>query len=281
MAPDKPKENILNPMRQISESIAERNDARRLGAARLRSTDIAVGGSAVGQLQSQGQWEQSRGRRFAPAGQSTQMIIGATPEHDLQIIRLSEAMYGKYRLKRVFYSAYIPVQERAGLPALNTPPPVLREHRLYQADWLLRFYGFAAQELLDDDDPNFSSAVDPKCQWALRHMELFPVEINTAPLELLLRVPGLGVTGCKRIINARRTRRLDFTDLPKMRIALKRCQYFITCKEKVIDGLKLNPDAIMRGLMSEAAVKRSYLPDAEQLSLFDKAEFQKSLTGQL
>jgi predicted DNA-binding helix-hairpin-helix protein len=209
------------------------------------------------------------------------MIIGATPEPDMQIIRLSEAMYKKYGLKRVFYSAYIPVQERSDLPALNVKPPLLREHRLYQADWLLRFYGFTASELLDEENPNFNHAIDPKCHWALHHLENFPVEINSAPLELLLRVPGLGVTGCKRIITARRTRTLDFEDLPKMRISLKRAQYFISCKGKTLEGLRTNPDSILRGLMSEEAVKRSYLPEGEQLSLFDTTEYQKCLTGQM
>jgi len=259
LAPNKPKQNILRPMGQISESIQEH---KYLPTQALSTRTRPV-------------------YRFAPAGQSTQMIIGASPEPDAQILRLSEAMYKKYSLKRVFYSAYIPVQERSDLPALDVKPPLLREHRLYQADWLLRFYGFSASELLSEDEPNFNQAIDPKCHWALRHMESFPVEINTAPLEVLLRVPGLGVTGCKRIVAARRTRQLDFDDLPKMRISLKRAQYFITCKGRVMNGLRLNPDSILRGLMSEDAVKRSYMPESEQLSLFDSVEYQKCLTGQL
>ncbi|MDR2530667.1 MAG: putative DNA modification/repair radical SAM protein [Oscillospiraceae bacterium] len=262
LAPNKPKGSILQPMRQISE---ESKNSREL--------TVRTPGAIT-------RFEPPR-QRFAPAGQSTQMIVGATAEPDVQILRLTEAMYKKYSLKRVFFSAYIPVQDREGLPALTSSPPLLREHRLYQADWLLRFYGFTSEELLNDDDPNFNQALDPKCHWALHHMEHFPVEINTAPLEVLLRVPGLGVTGCNRIVSARRAKSLDYDDLPKMRISLKRCQYFITCKGKQRDGLRTHPDAIMRGLMSEEAVKRSYLPDTVQLSLFDSTEYQKCLTGQI
>ncbi|MDR2606086.1 MAG: putative DNA modification/repair radical SAM protein [Oscillospiraceae bacterium] len=271
LAPNKPKANILRPMQQISDAIQERKylPGHSSGQSLGQSSGQALAKRASPQY------------RIAPAGQSTQMIIGASPEPDVQILRLTEAMYKKYSLKRVFYSAYVPMQERSDLPALDTPPPLLREHRLYQADWLLRFYGFTASELLSEDDPNFNQAIDPKCHWALRHMEYFPVEINTASLEELLRVPGLGVTGCKRIVTARRTRLLDFEDLPKMRISLKRAQYFITCKGRIMNGLRLNPDSILRGLMSEDAIKRSYMPEAVQLSLFDQTEYEKCLTGQI
>ena len=205
--------------------------------------------------------------RFAPAGQSTQMIIGATPDSDRHILSLTQSLYDKYSLKRVFYSAYVPVVENTLLPALNTKPPLLREHRLYQADWLLRFYGFRAEELLDEDDPNFNPLVDPKCSWALKHPEFFPVEVNTASREELLRVPGVGTVSAKRILYARRARKLEHEDLRKMGIVMKRAQYFITCKGKILDGLKLQQDSILRNLI---AAERAALPGAEleQLSLF-------------
>ena len=205
--------------------------------------------------------------RFAPAGQSTQMIIGATPDSDRHILSLTQALYDKYRLKRVFYSAYVPVVENTLLPSLDTKPPLLREHRLYQADWLLRFYGFRAEELLDEDDPNFNPLVDPKCSWALKHPAFFPVEINTASREELLRVPGIGTVSTRRILYARRARKLEHEDLRKLGVVMKRAQYFITCKGKVLDGVCRRPEGILRNL---AALERAALPasEGEQLSLF-------------
>ena len=205
--------------------------------------------------------------RFAPAGQSTQMIIGATPDSDRHILSLTQALYDKYRLKRVFYSAYVPVVENTLLPSLDTKPPLLREHRLYQADWLLRFYGFRAEELLDEDDPNFNPLVDPKCSWALKHPAFFPVEINTASREELLRVPGIGTVSTRRILYARRARKLEHEDLRKLGVVMKRAQYFITCKGKILDGVCRRPDSILRNL---AALERAALPasEGEQLSLF-------------
>lgn len=208
--------------------------------------------------------------RFAPAGQSTQMIIGATPDSDRHILSLTQALYDKYRLKRVFYSAYVPVVENSLLPSVDTKPPLLREHRLYQADWLLRFYGFRAEELLDEDDPNFNPLVDPKCSWALKHPAFFPVEVNTASREELLRVPGIGTVSTRRILYARRARKLEHEDLRKLGVVMKRAQYFITCKGKVLDGLCLRPDSVLRSL---TALERAALPTSEgqQLSLFDPA----------
>ena len=208
--------------------------------------------------------------RFAPAGQSTQMIIGATPDSDRHILSLTQALYDKYRLKRVFYSAYVPVVENSLLPSVDTKPPLLREHRLYQADWLLRFYGFRAEELLDEDDPNFNPLVDPKCSWALKHPAFFPVEVNTASREELLRVPGIGTVSTRRILYARRARKLEHEDLRKLGVVMKRAQYFITCKGKVLDGLCLRPDSVLRSL---TALERAALPASEgqQLSLFDPA----------
>ncbi len=242
LAPDKKKESILRPMQLISGRIEE------------NSTELV---------------KYRHAPKFAPAGQSTQMIIGATPETDLQILRLSERLYQKYRLKRVFYSAYLPVAESPLLPALTTKPPLLREHRLYQADWLLRYYGFTSDELLDEKHPSFHPLVDPKCGWALNHPELFPVEVNRAPYETLLRVPGIGVKSARRIVTARRQGRLDYSALKKLGVVLKRAQYFITCSGKLADGLRITPDSALRALVSDTMQKE--LPQPEQLSLFSPA----------
>ena len=176
LAPDKARSAILAPMGQIRDGI------------RLSRQELA---------------KYRHAPRFAPAGRSTQMIVGATPESDLHILRLTEGLYRKYQLKRVFYSAYVPVSDSALLPARQEfKPPLLREHRLYQADWLLRYYHFRAAELLDETHPNFDPRLDPKCSWALRHMERFPVEVNRADYETLLRVPGIGVRSAQRILTA-------------------------------------------------------------------------------
>ena len=243
LAPNKTRKAIFRPMNQITHTLKENKEE----LVKYRHTP-----------------------RFAPAGQSTQMIIGATPDSDRHILSLTQALYDKYRLKRVFYSAYVPVVENTLLPSLDTKPPLLREHRLYQADWLLRFYGFRAEELLDEDDPNFNPLVDPKCSWALKHPAFFPVEINTASREELLRVPGVGVVSARRILYARRARKLEHEDLRKLGVVMKRAQYFITCKGRVLDGVSLRPDSVLRSL---TALERSALPasEGEQLSLFDPA----------
>ena len=188
LAPDKSKAAILAPMRLIE---------------------------AQGRQNKEELVKYRHAPAFAPAGQSTQLIVGATEDSDRHILHLTESLYDRYRLKRVFYSAYVPVVENPLLPALHTKPPLLREHRLYQADWLLRFYGFRADELLDDQHPNFDPMLDPKCYWAITHPEQFPVEIMTADLGRLLRVPGIGPTGARRILSARRTGLLHFDDLKK------------------------------------------------------------------
>ena len=206
--------------------------------------------------------------RFAPAGQSTQLIVGATQDNDRHILRLTEALYQKYRLKRVFYSAYVPVVENSLLPALDTKPPLLREHRLYQADWLLRFYGFQASELLDEAHPNFDPQLDPKCSWAVTHLEQFPVEVMRADYETLLRVPGVGPTSAKRIVSARRTAHLRFEDLKKLGVVLKRAQFFLLCDDRAAPGLRFSAATLVQQLK---AVERGALPsgEMEQLSLFD------------
>ncbi|MGN0818484.1 MAG: putative DNA modification/repair radical SAM protein [Candidatus Coproplasma sp.] len=213
-----------------------------------------------------------RANRVIPAGQTTQMIIGASPEKDGQILRLTEALYRNVGLKRVYYSSYVPVVKSAKLPDKATG--LLREHRLYQADWLIRFYGFDVDELCDEGE-NLSPDFDPKCAWALRNMQLFPVEVNTAPLEMLLRVPGIGARGAYRITEARRHAKLDFDNLKKMRIIIKRAKHFITCNGKFY------------GAGSDNAVKASLMlcdrqEGCEQLSMFSSPENSvAALTGEL
>lgn len=205
---------------------------------------------------------------FAPAGQSTQLIVGATQDTDRHILHLTESLYAKYRLKRVFYSAYVPIVESSLLPSLDTKPPLLREHRLYQADWLLRFYGFRAEELLDEQHPDFNPRIDPKCFWAICHPEQFPVEIMRAEYETLLRVPGIGPVSARRIISARRVSHLRYEDLSRLGVVLKRAQFFITCGGRMRSGLRFSAGTLLRQL---EAVERGQLPQAEaqQLSLFD------------
>lgn len=259
LAPDKSRNSILRPMGFIGEKINEnRQDLVKYRAA----------------------------PKFAPAGQSTQLIVGATEETDYTILNLSAALYRKYALKRVFYSAYIPVSEDSRLPAITVKPPLLREHRLYQADWLLRFYGFTADELLDNEHQSFNPLIDPKCNWAINHMDIFPIEINTAPKELLLRVPGIGTTSAYRIIRARCASKLDFPALKKLGVVLKRAQYFITCSGKVAQGLRITPDSALNALISDNCKK--LLPNrevGEQLSFFDmnitREDTVKCLTGQM
>ena len=241
LAPEKSREGILTPMRKIKAGIRE----NRTDLVKYRHTP-----------------------RFVPAGQSTQMIIGASPETDYHIINLSAALYKKYELKRVFYTAYMPVVAGKNLPALDTKPQLLREHRLYQADWLLRFYKFDATELLDEKNPNFNLLIDPKCNWALNHYDYFPLEVNTAPYEALLRAPGLGEISVQKILKARRMGTLDFIDLRKMGVVLKRAQYFITCKGKTAPGIANDPESVLRGLLSEKSLELARSP-MEQLSLFD------------
>lgn len=245
LAPHKTRKNILAPMRFVQQMSAEN------------------------------QYEIQTFRhvpKFVPAGQSTQMIIGATPESDYQILHVAESLYKKFDLKRVFYSAFIPVNEDKNLPSVKEQrPPLLREHRLYQADWLLRYYHFEAGELLDEENPNFNAYLDPKCFWALRHLEEFPIEINYAAYDMLLRVPGIGYKSASRIVKARRMGMLDFEDLKKMGVVLKRALYFITCKGKMMYPIRMDEDYITRNLLNT----KEKLPEGadgmsfRQLSLFD------------
>lgn len=214
LCPDKTKESIVSPMRQIRESIAEDRDTRAL----MRKSACYMAQRRPAR----------KSRAFAPAGQSTQMIIGATPESDFQILKLSSSLYGTMNMKRVFFSAYLPVNEDKRLPA--SPAVALdREHRLYQADWLMRFYKFDASELVDEKNPFLATDIDPKANWAINHLDCFPVEVNTATYEELLRVPGIGVRGARSIINARKRCALGEDQLKRLGVAYKRARYFITC----------------------------------------------------
>ena len=212
-------------------------------------------------------------RAFAPAGQSTQMIIGATPETDLTLVKTTEQLYKTYDLKRVFYSAYIPVNEDSALPDKMTEVPLLREHRLYQADWLMRFYGFRADELLTKERPNFNEQVDPKCDWALRHLDIYPVEVQRASYDDLLRVPGIGPKSAMRIVNTRRYARLDFDTLKKIGVVLKRAHYFITCNGKMMYNTPIEENYITRQLVDDNRKdnwKTKHQNDSySQMSLFD------------
>ncbi len=245
LAPSKTRERILAPMRQIQRGI---------------------------QAQKQEIIPYREGRRFVPAGQSTQMIVGATPENDYQMISVAQALYRNYDLKRVFYSAFVRVNDDSLLPALPGGPPLLREHRLYQADWLMRFYGFQAEELLSSSQPNFNVFLDPKCDWALRHLEQFPMEVNQASYGMLLRVPGIGVKSAKRIAAARKNARLDFMDLKKMGVVLKRAVYFITCNGRMMYPLKMDQDFITSQLLGDerrSAWDISHKGAYQQMSMFD------------
>ena len=210
--------------------------------------------------------KENHNRSYVPAGQSTQMIIGATKETDLDIMAKSEALYKSYDLKRVFYSAYIPVNKDKLLPTLAIPPRV-RENRLYQADWLLRFYGFKVKNLLDEDNPNFNILMDPKANWALRHLNEFPKEINTVSYYDLLKVPGIGIKSAKRIIACRKNFKITFNDLKKMGVVIKRAKYFITCNGKYF----INSDLFKKSFIEANLILEDNPKvenNKEQLSLF-------------
>ena len=219
--------------------------------------------------------------RFAPAGQSTQMIVGASGESDFQIISAAESLYRNFSLKRVFYSAFVSVNEDKALPVLPQGPPLLREHRLYQADWLLRFYGFKAEELLSERRPNFNLFLDPKCDWAVGHLEFFPVEINRADYRTLLRVPGIGEKSARRIVGARRYHSLDFHDLKNMGVVLKRAVYFITCSGRQMYPLKIEEDYIVRNILGRDRKLSGFTEEMtyRQMSLFDDCNFLSENTG--
>jgi len=167
--------------------------------------------------------------KFAPAGQTTQMIVGATDETDLKIIKVANYMYKQLEMRRVYYSGYVPVLEDSRLPSIDSQVPILRENRLYQADWLMRYYGFGAEELVDNQHPFLDLEIDPKLSWALRHPDLFPVDVNRAPRELLLRIPGVGVSSVEKILKARTFQKLTYYSLKQIGVRLSKAKYFISC----------------------------------------------------
>ena len=217
LAPQKKPLALLQPMEQIKNTIIKYNDERK----NFISTP-----------------------KFVPGGQSTQMIIGATNDTDLSILNTTEKLYNNYNLKRVYFSAYVPVNTSVNLPALSTAPPLKREHRLYQADWLIRFYKFKADELLNEFNPNFDMAFDPKMIWAFNNIHIFPLEINTASYDLLLRIPGIGVTSAKRIIRQRKMNNISYFNLSKLGVVIKRAKYFLTCSGKYYGDVKTDPRLI-------------------------------------
>ncbi|MEF9940472.1 MAG: putative DNA modification/repair radical SAM protein [Clostridium sp.] len=296
LAPGKTREQILLPMRQIQRGIVRQMGREGLleqkgivfdssvplptsstpstfstsQVIRSDSPRVIPGKSIYGNY---GITRVSNKREsFVPGGQSTQMIVGATPESDYQMIAVAEALYKNFGLKRVFYSAYIPVNQDRDLPALPSGPPLLREHRLYQADWLLRYYGFQASELLTEARPNFNVFLDPKCDWAIRNLEHFPMEINRVDYASLLRIPGIGTKSAMRIIAARKQAVLRFEDLKKIGVVLKRAVYFITCSGRMMYPVKMTEDTITAHILGE---ERRRVFDLEnknlfrQLSMFD------------
>ncbi len=234
LAPQKKIENIINPMSLINNEITRTIEDKRS----FRNTP-----------------------RFVPGGQSTQMIIGATPDNDKTILSLSQNLYDRFNMKRVFFSAYIPVISSPNLPAVSTMPPLLREHRLYQADWLMRFYYFHSEELFTEVEQNLNLEFDPKMMYALRNIHKFPIEINKASYEELLRIPGLGVTSAQRIIRERKNAELSYDSLKKMRTVLKRARYFITVKGRYYGNVKFEPEVIKEELRQKEV--------QQQLSIFE------------
>ena len=243
LAPEKAGETAIRPMAFIRDGIKANYQDKQLST--LRRT------------------------RFVPAGQSTQMIIGASPESDYHILKLSANLYRQLELRRVFFSAYIPINRNPLLPALDKAP-LLREHRLYQADWLMRFYQFSVDEIIDEQHPFLDPLIDPKCNWAINHIDQFPAEINRVPYEMLLRIPGVGVRGARRILVARRERNLRFDDLKRLNITLKRAKYFITCNGVYADGVLFDPISIYRELSGQARKRQFKGVQDGQLSLFDE-----------
>lgn len=305
VAPNKARKNILTPMRFIQngikdsrmyhgnrsmknrmyideqayyEQMAEIKDSTARLSEYHRSLRVATDCGKADKL-AQKSWESGLSikrpdRYYVPAGQSTQMIVGATGESDYQIISVAEAMYNRFDMKRVFYSAFVNVNMDESLPGIGQPQPLKREHRLYQADFLMRFYGFKAGELLSEDNQSFNDYIDPKCQWAVGHLECFPVEIMTADYYTLLRVPGIGTNSVRRIIKARKHAKLSFTDLKKMGVVLKRALYFITCDGRMMYNTKLDESYITRHLIYNERPDTMLLADNksctyEQMSIFD------------
>lgn len=279
LAPQKSRKTILTPMRQIQMG---RREQRLLLGSGVSELPGEVQGkearkSSVSELPVPTEnhfalQEMHSDIGFVPAGQSTQMIVGASEESDYEIVHVAEALYQKFDLKRVFYSAFVNTTNDPALPDGREGPPLLREHRLYQADFLMRFYQFRAEEIITKDTPFLNVQLDPKCNWALNHLEFFPVEVQTADYHTLLRIPGVGVKSARRIMAARRLGSLDFQALKKFGVVLKRAMYFITCAGKTMIPLKLNERFILAnllGLRERLPASITGGPVYEQMSLMD------------
>lgn len=240
VAPDKDHASVYKPMNHIKEKIGELEADKK--NTLIKSTPL-----------------------FTPAGQSTQVVVGASPESDYQVLNLAEQLYNEQKLKRVYYSGYVPISNDVRLPGLNTSPPIIREHRLYQADWLLRFYGFEAKEILNSQFPDLDLQFDPKLSWALRNRDCFPIEVSKAAYKDLLRVPGLGVKTAKMIVAARTYSHLSFDMLKKLGVVLKRARYFITCNGQTLTSLEIDDTKLKLHLLKQTASPKLA---QQQLSLF-------------
>lgn len=300
LAPQKKPKAIFTPMKQITNTLIEQKSLKGPGTmfkgqnlnnplnylnpneknylqTEGQNADFGdgslsqIGSSSSGNLINNPRYKYKE--KFAPAGQTTQMIIGAGTETDRQIVKTSESLYRSFKMKRVYFSAYIPVSDSPLLPSVFTAPPLAREHRLYQADWLLRFYGFTADEMFTDEHPNLDLELDPKITWALRNIHLFPIEVNKASLDELLRIPGVGTTSALRIIRQRKVSAVKYDDLKKMGVVLKRARYFLTCSGKYYGAKDLIPEYIKEKVLEADVIKSRLLPinDEIQISMFSSS----------
>ena len=288
-APQKKPKEIFTPMRQITNSLIERNSLKGPGnmfrgiavnapehylkgfSREIEEKDKAVSSradsdtqdsiTAVSSARSLSRNRRRQGENFAPAGQTTQMIIGAGGETDQSILNTSESLYRTFKMKRVYYSAYVPVVDSPMLPTRKTAPPLAREHRIYQADWLLRFYGFSVKELFTETSQNLDPDLDPKVTWALRNLDQFPVEVNRASYDTLMRIPGIGAVSARRIVRQRRLSAVKFDDLKKMGVVLKRAKYFLTCSGRYYGEKRFEPEVIRNAILQ--------MENGLQMSLFD------------
>ncbi len=240
LAPDKRREDMIQPMNYLKGAIIANREEKKIF---------------------------KKVPQFAPAGQSTQMVIGASPENDLEVLFMASQFYKQMQLKRVYYSGYVPISNDNRLPAIGTPVPMIRENRLYQADWLMRFYGFKANEIVSRENPHLDIDIDPKLSWALRNLQLFPVDVNKADLQVIMRIPGIGVQSAKKIVAARKFSKLTWDHLKKIGIAVNRARYFITCQSKEFEFKDLLPMQIKQRILSQGASK--YQPNfSPQIKLF-------------
>lgn len=288
-APQKKPKEIFAPMRQITNSLIERDSLKgpgnmfrgiavnapehylkgfsreieekdKAGSSRADS-DTQDSITAVSSARPLSRNRRRQGEDFAPAGQTTQMIIGAGGETDQSILNTSESLYRTFKMKRVYYSAYVPVVDSPMLPTRKTAPPLAREHRIYQADWLLRFYGFSVKELFTETSQNLDPDLDPKVTWALRNLDQFPVEVNRASYDTLMRIPGIGAVSARRIVRQRRLSAVKFDDLKKMGVVLKRAKYFLTCSGRYYGEKRFEPEVIRNAILQ--------MENGLQMSLFD------------